>query len=70
MKFELCRQIFGGKKPSNITFHQIRLAEAESFHAYEQADRRTDMQKLTVTFCSFANASKDALMGENTWRPL
>ena len=41
---------------------KIRPVAAELFHADEwaalQADGRTDMTKLIVTFCSFSNASE------------
>jgi hypothetical protein len=38
---------------------KIRPVVAEFFHAKEQAERRTDMKKLIVTFCNFSEAPKE-----------
>ena len=53
MRLEFSGQIF--EKFSNIKLREIRLVGTELFHA----DGQTDMTKLTVAFCDFANASKN-----------
>jgi hypothetical protein len=37
---------------------KIREVEAELFHAHERTDEQTDMLKLIVIICNFANAPK------------
>ena len=58
MKLEFSQQIF--EKHSNLM--KIRPAVAEFLYAKTQtggrSDRRTDMTKLSVAICNFANASK------------
>jgi hypothetical protein len=44
------------KKVQVSNFIDIRLVGAEVFHAEGQADRRTNMAKLTVAFRNYANA--------------
>ena len=39
---------------------KIHPVRAELFHAGGHTDERTDMTKLIVNFCYFANASKNA----------
>jgi hypothetical protein len=46
------------KNPSN--FMKIRPVGAE-FDADRETEGQTDMTKLTVAFCNFANASKNGL---------
>ena len=46
---------------SNIKFHKIRPVEAQ-FDPCGRTDRQTDMTKLIVAFCNFANASKDTVV--------
>ena len=53
MKLELTRQSFEKFQISN--FIKIRPMGAELFHA----DGHTDITKLIVAFCNFANASKN-----------
>jgi hypothetical protein len=53
-KLEFVRQIFG--KYSNITFYNIHPLGAALLHVDGQRDRRTDMTKLLVALCNFANA--------------
>ena len=56
MKLETSRQIFEGKKNTQISnYMKIRPVGAELFHA----GGRTDMTKLTVAFRNFANAPKN-----------
>jgi hypothetical protein len=62
MKLEFCRQIFYRKVRISDAI-KIQPGEAEfSMRAYGRTegrmDRRTDMKKLTVAFCNFANAPK------------
>ena len=45
---------------------KIRPVGAEFFNADRQADRRTDMTKLIVAFCNFANAPKMKVLKEIT----
>jgi hypothetical protein len=59
MKLKFSRRIF--EKYSNIKFHKNPSSGSRvvSFgHRGERTDGRTDMTKLTVAFCNFANAPK------------
>jgi hypothetical protein len=47
------------KSPHITDFTKSRPVGAEMFHAGGRADGRTDMTKLIVTFCNFANAPKN-----------
>ena len=40
---------------------EIRSVGAELIHADGRTDGQTDMTKLIVTFCSFANAAKKSI---------
>jgi len=57
MKLEFSQQIF--KKCSNIKFLE-NPSSGSLFVPCRQTDRQTDMTKLIVAFCNFANASKSA----------
>ena len=56
MKVEFSRQIF--EKTQTSSFIKILAMGAELFHADKQTDGQTDMTKLIVAFCNFANAPK------------
>jgi hypothetical protein len=55
IKFEFSRQIF--EKLSNRKFHENPLRESQVVPRGRR-DSRTDMMKLTVAFCSFADVPK------------
>jgi hypothetical protein len=55
MRLEDSRQIF--EKYSNIKFHKI-LSNGSRVVPCGRTDRQTDMMKLIVIFCNFANAPK------------
>jgi len=59
MKLELYRQIF--EKSSNIKLHEDRSSGSRVVPC-GRADGRTNMMKLIVTFCNFANAFKNLLI--------
>jgi hypothetical protein len=57
----------GFSKKSQISnFTKIRPVEAELFHVDGQTEGETDMTKLTVAFCNFANAPKNGQKFPNT----
>ena len=58
MKVEFSRQIF--EKTQTSSFIKILAMGAELFHADKQTDGQTDMTKLIVAFCNFANAPKNS----------
>jgi hypothetical protein len=53
MKLEISRQVF--EKDSSIKFHELLPVGVELFHA----DGQTDVTKLIVGFCNFANSPKN-----------
>jgi hypothetical protein len=53
MNLEFSRQRFEKYVPSLM---KIRPVGAEFYHAGGRTDRQTDMTKLIVAFCNFANA--------------
>ena len=55
MKLQFSQQIF--KKYSNIKFHK-NPSSGSRFVWRGWTDRQTDMTKLTIAFCNFANRSK------------
>jgi hypothetical protein len=59
MKLEFSRQIFG--EHSNIKFHENPSSgsrDVQYGRTDGQTDRQTDMTKLIITFCNFADAPK------------
>ena len=60
MKFETFREIF--EKYSNIKFHENPYIGTALFYTDGKTDALTDMTKLTVAFCNFANAPKNCCL--------
>jgi len=46
---------------------KIHLVGTDIFHADGRTDGRTDMMKLMVTFCNFANAPKNREVERQKW---
>jgi hypothetical protein len=46
------------KNPQTPNFKKIHPVGTELFHADGQMDGKTDMIKIIVTFCNFANVPK------------
>jgi hypothetical protein len=57
MKLEFSRQIFGGKKGSNIKFHQNPSSQSRVVPC-GRTDEQTNMTKLIVAFSNSANGPK------------
>jgi hypothetical protein len=54
------------KKPRITYFMTMHPVGAELFHADRQTNGQTDMIKLTVTFCNFADAPNNMRVNGNT----
>ena len=63
MKLEFSRQIF--EKSSNIKFHENPPSGSRFVPCGQTQDGRTDMTKLIVVFCSFANAPNKTIQCNN-----
>jgi len=62
MELDISRQFFEGY--SNVKLHENPSSGSRVVNAVRRQDRQTDMTKLIVVFCNFANAPKEMFQGK------